>query len=148
MPLNGPAVAPEPFIQLPDPTSNAVFSPDGRYVAYNQRQGDRDQVYVQRYPAGPRTQISVDGGWGPAWSPKGGELFYRSSSGIMAVPIAQGVRGEPPRLLFEYRGRRQADWDVGPDGSRFLVVEAGRRDRINVVQNWFEELKAKVPSAR
>ena len=41
-------------------------------------------------------------------------------------------------------------WDVTADGERFLVshavVEGAARDlELILIQNWFEELKAKVP---
>jgi len=39
-------------------------------------------------------------------------------------------------------------WDVSPDGKRFLMMkEAGSAasTRINIVLNWFEELKQRVP---
>jgi hypothetical protein len=37
-------------------------------------------------------------------------------------------------------------YDVSPDGKRFLMMKAGTgtsTDRVIVVENWFEELKAK-----
>jgi hypothetical protein len=42
------------------------------------------------------------------------------------------------------------DYDVSPDGQRFLMVKAVDQMQapspINVVLNWFEELKQKVPT--
>ena len=43
------------------------------------------------------------------------------------------------------------DYDVSPDGQRFLMVKAGQEQaaaQINVVLNWFEELKQKVPTGK
>ena len=41
-------------------------------------------------------------------------------------------------------------YDVSPDGGRFLMISPGEpttpHTQIVVVQNWFEELKQKVPS--
>jgi hypothetical protein len=37
---------------------------------------------------------------------------------------------------------------VAPDGQRFRVAENARPAQVNVVTNWFEELKAKVPVKR
>jgi hypothetical protein len=41
-------------------------------------------------------------------------------------------------------------YDVSRDGQRFLVVEVNDEERaprrFHLVQNWFEELKAKVPT--
>ena len=61
-----------------------------------------------------------------------------------------------PLTLFEgpYRptGGSLPFYDVSPDGQRFLMLKpvdpAGRDSaptQINVVLNWFEELKQKVP---
>jgi hypothetical protein len=45
-----------------------------------------------------------------------------------------------------------ATWDISPDGKRFLMMkEAGSLSagrvllKINIVLNWFEELKRRVP---
>jgi hypothetical protein len=64
-----------------------------------------------------------------------------------------------PRMLFEgpYLPRTNLpslaampNYDVSPDGQRFLMVKASESAKaaptqINVVLNWFEELKQKVP---
>ena len=43
-------------------------------------------------------------------------------------------------------------YDVSPDGQRFLMIkqseEAAAPTQINVVLNWFEELKQKVPTGK
>jgi hypothetical protein len=43
-------------------------------------------------------------------------------------------------------------YDVSPDGQRFLMVKATEQassaTQINVVLNWFEELKQKVPTGK
>ena len=43
-------------------------------------------------------------------------------------------------------------WDITPDGEQFVMVQPATadnnetaRDRVNIVLNWFEELKARVP---
>jgi len=43
-------------------------------------------------------------------------------------------------------------WDISLDGKRFLMIKeseistaAGPRPKINIVLNWFEELKERVP---
>jgi len=46
-------------------------------------------------------------------------------------------------------------WDIHPDGKRFLIMkppgvtastEVAPRPKINIVLNWFEELKQRVPA--
>jgi hypothetical protein len=48
--------------------------------------------------------------------------------------------------LFERTAYGARNWDVAPDGQRFLVAESTRPAEISIVTNWFEELKAKVPT--
>jgi Tol biopolymer transport system component len=65
---------------------NGRFSPDGNWVAYSSNESGADEVYVQAYSgSGTRNQVSVDGGIGPVWHPKGSELFYQSPTAVMAV---------------------------------------------------------------
>jgi hypothetical protein len=114
-------------------------------------------VYVQPFPGpGGKVQISTDGGTEPVWT-RNGELFYRNGDKMMAVEIATQptLRAGQPRLLFSgpYRGGgASANYDVTPDGQRFLMVkdsaQATTVTQINVVLNWFEELKRRVPAGR
>ena len=82
--------------------------------------------------------------------------FYASSptGQLMAVDITtqptfqQGT----PRVVLEegfrlVAGTQGANYDVSPDGQRFLMVQGGEANltELNVVLNWFEELKARVP---
>jgi len=41
-----------------------------------------------------------------------------------------------------------AYYDVSPDGKRFLVVSDASAAEIQVVTNWFEELKRVAPAAK
>jgi hypothetical protein len=46
-----------------------------------------------------------------------------------------------------------ANYDVSPDGQRFLMLKPRAQEQaaptqINVVLNWFEELKQKVPTGK
>jgi serine/threonine-protein kinase len=128
-----------------------AFSPDGRWVAYESNESGRMEVYVKGYPAGPRTKVSLDGGVGPVWNPRGGELFYQGADAVIAVGIVDGRPVGAPVRLFEHIAEFR-DWDVTPDGQRFLVVEGGDASasppQINVVVNWLGELEARVPVRR
>jgi len=135
-----------PLMKTSERQANGVFSPDGQWIAYDQSTpgGGKGEVYVQAYPTGSRTQVSLEGGAYPLWNPNGAEVFYRTASAVMAVRVASGVRQGPPVQLFEHRFSLYPDWAVGPDG-RFLMVEGARAPEIYVVSNWFEELKRLVP---
>ncbi len=133
------------------------FSPDGRWIAYSSNESGRYEIYVRPYPGpGGKWQISTEGGTEPVWNPKGHELFYRQGQKMFAVDYS----AEPtfsagkPKVLFEgpyvQTPRSFPDYDVSPDGQRFLMLKAPEQGQapspINVVLNWNDELKQKVSS--
>jgi eukaryotic-like serine/threonine-protein kinase len=148
----------QPFLRTPFNESAPRFSPDGRWLAYISDESGRFEIYVQPYPGpGGKWQISTDGGREPAWNPNGRELFYRSGNKMMAVDLATlpSFAAGKPRLLFEGpyipTPLTTSNYDVSPDGQRFLMLKASEQaqaapTQINVVLNWFEELKRRVPS--
>ena len=63
-----------------------VFSPDGRWIAYQSHESGRPEVYVRGFvapgetadaakTAGGQWQVSTAGGIMPAWRPDGRELY-------------------------------------------------------------------------
>jgi serine/threonine protein kinase/Tol biopolymer transport system component len=151
----------QPLLQTPLDEAVARFSPDGHWLAYISNESGRYEVYVQAYPGpGGKYQISTDGGTEPVWNPKGRELFYRNGNKMMAVEITSQptFKAGAPRMLFEGQfepGPFQiANYDVSPDGQRFLMIKPDEQSssssptQIVVVQNWFEELKQKVPTGK
>ena len=145
-----------------------AFSPDGRWLAYGSGVSGRIEIYVQPYPgSGAAELVSIEGGLSPAWNPNGRELFFvgnplpKGKWRMMAVDFAPG---SPPRIgrphtLFEFElgdlGFMCSPlrcYDVAPDGQRFYAVRHGTPPpppvvtHISLIQNWFEELKAKVPA--
>ena len=153
----------ERFLQTPFDEGAPVFSPDGNWLAYSSDETGRREIYVQPYPGpGGKRQISNNGGAEPVWNRNGRELFYRSGDQMMAVEIDQSRDREgagvsftagAPRLLFEgsYLPTPATfpNYDVSPDGQRFLMFKAPEETtaptQINVVLNWFEDLKQRVP---
>ncbi len=132
-----------------------MISADGKWLAYLSDESGREEVYVQSFPGpGGRWQISTEGASEPMWARRGGELFYRNGAKLMSVDIATTpvFTAGRPKLLFEQRyvnniGR--ANYDVSPDNERFLMVEAVGQQlpstRLNVVLEWFAELKRLAP---
>jgi hypothetical protein len=146
-----------PFLKTPFSEGAPVFSPDGNWLAYISDESGRYEVYVQHYPGpGAKYQISTEGGTEPMWNPNGKELFYRSGNKMMAAEVAAhpSFAVGQARLLFEgtyatvaKRVSEGAGYDVSSDGLRFLMdKQSGEATHINVVLNWFEELKRRVPS--
>ena len=150
----------EPLLHTRFRERNAEIAPDGRWIAYQSNESGVDQVYVQPFPGvdAGRWQVSSAGGVKPLWAPSGRELFYLASGGaLMSVPIQPGPAftfGNPTRLLdtsaFANPGAPGRNWDVAPDGQRFLIIKGAEQPQIapqiNVVLNWQEELKRLVPT--
>jgi Tol biopolymer transport system component len=147
----------QPFLRTPFNESAPRFSPDGRWLVYISNESGRNEVYVQPYPGpGGKWQISTEGGTEPVWNPNGRELFYRSEDKMMSVDIATqpAFAAGKPRMLFEGQyvptPLTGPYYDVSPDGQRFLMLKPAEREQaptqINVVLNWFEELKRRVPA--
>jgi Tol biopolymer transport system component/tRNA A-37 threonylcarbamoyl transferase component Bud32 len=148
----------QPFLRTRFNEGAPSFSPDGRWLAYVSDETGRFEVYVQPYPGpGGKWQISTEGGTEPVWNPNGRELFYRSGNKMMAVDAATQTSFSvgSPRMLFEgaYLTTQFTlpYYDVSSDGQRFLMVKPTEQalagpTQINVVLNWFEELKQRVPA--
>lgn len=145
------------FLGTPATEGTPRFSPDGRWLAYVSDESGRPEIYVQPYPGpGGKWQISTDGGMEPAWNPNGRELFYRIGNRMMAVPVTTqpAFSAGRPSMLFEGEylaspfPQTGVTYDVTPDGQRFLMVKDAQTTsaaQINVVVNWFEELRRLVP---
>jgi serine/threonine-protein kinase len=137
--------------------SSPRFSPDDRWIAYNSNESGRWEVYVRAYPGGgQRTRVSSDGGYNPVWSRDSRELFYRNGERFYAVPVSSvsPLTLGAPQIIFtgpylDWGPLDAPEYDVAPDGQRFLVVRVSDEERaprrFHLVQNWFDEVKAKVP---
>ena len=150
---------PQPFITSPNLELYPKFSPDGKWIAYLSDELGPMNVYVSPYPkADVKYLVSEEeGGAQPVWSPDGTELFYRSGNRMMVVSVETDptfLSGRP-EVLFEgtYVTSRISTgnpyYDISPDGQRFLMIksaEGSQSAQINVVLNWFEELKRLVPT--
>ena len=142
---------PFPLLQSEFLEASAVFSPDGRWIAYTSDESGQTNVYVQSFPGtGGKQQVSRDGGGQPVWRADGKELFYLAADGsLMAVPVnvsAQFEAGVPQTLFptgarLNDAGRFGDDGQVyaaTKDGTRFLVVGRRQSDAapLTVVLNW------------
>jgi serine/threonine protein kinase len=143
--------------------SHPHVSPDGRWMAYCSDESGKPEIYVRPFPEVDKGkwQISSSGGNSPLWSPDGRELFYLTGTTTSDAAMRVAVETQPtfksgkPEVLFRgtYVGFYPSDfpWDIHPDGKRFLMMkEAGAASaeggprKINIVLNWFEELKQRV----
>ncbi|HLG56362.1 MAG TPA: protein kinase [Vicinamibacterales bacterium] len=133
---------------------DAAIAPNGSWIAYQSNESGRPEIYVSPFPSvnDSRSQVSRGGGLAPVWSRSGEELFYVApDGGLLSVSVSTKpgfVAGEVKRVFADryiMGGFGRRNYDVSPDGQRFLVIkESG--SHIVVVQNWFEELKRLVPT--
>jgi tRNA A-37 threonylcarbamoyl transferase component Bud32/Tol biopolymer transport system component len=151
LPLGGERKA-YAFLQTRFDERSARFSPNGRWVAYHSNESGSSEVFVRPYPGpGSKWQISPEGGTGPHWSQNDRELFYRNGDKMMAVTVETKptFRAGRPRTLFE--GQLLESYDADFDGKRFLMIKRDPAEsgptRVNVILNWFEEVKRRVQGA-
>ena len=158
----------EPLLQTPFDERNAAISTDGHWMAYESNESGQSQIYVRPFPnvAEARYQISHGGGRTPAWAPNGNTLFFINRASVMAVTVQSTPTlnaGTPiklfdaPSILLDGRfiatGTNRT-YDVSPDGQRLLMIKENARPsegnappvNMIVVLNWFEELRARVPT--
>jgi eukaryotic-like serine/threonine-protein kinase len=153
LPMDGDR-KPQPFLVSSANEEDAVFSPDGRLIAYTSNESGRFEVYVTSFPGpGLKLQVSVDGGTQPRWGADGRELYFRSRETLLGVDIsgAKLQKVSRPRMLTEHAfdagSGLSGNYDVTRDGRRFLMVRDLPRPPIstlNVVVNWFGDLERRM----
>ena len=127
--------------RTPFTESNARLSPDGRWMAYQSTETGRNEILVQPFPgAGPRSQVSVDGGTLPRWRRDGRELFYLASDGsvkMMSVtPNGARLDISSARPLFQMPAVF-GPYETSADGQAFLVnIVVSEAPPITVILNW------------
>ena len=141
------------------------FSPDRRWLAYQSNDAKTSGVLVESFPTSGRpNQIAMRGvatPHHPFWSRDGKELFYLPGPNqfafvrITTQPAFSANNPESlPRGTFLEGGPSvPRNMDVLPDGRFVGIVDLAQSEsgdltapRINVVLNWFEELKRLVPT--
>jgi Tol biopolymer transport system component len=155
---DGTPQEPEPFVATQGIDAFPMFSPDGRWIAYMSDESGRWEIYVRPYPGpGGKWQISTGGGLTPRWSRNGQELLYREGSKWFAVSIdSEGgtLRLGRVELLLEGPYVSLApfpDYDVTADGERFVLLSGDDNmpvpafTQLNVILNWFDEVRELAP---
>jgi Tol biopolymer transport system component len=127
-----------------------AVSPDGHWVAYQEEDSGRPEVYVTSFPTpGGKTQVSVNGGSEPRWRRDGKELFYIAPGDkLTAVDVIPGARvqfGIPHELFPMPEHASGILWlDSGifeafDNGQHFLIhehVDITAHQPVRVLLNW------------
>jgi len=121
----------------------AVFSPDGKWLAYASDESGRMEVYVRPFlREGSQWQVSSGGAELVGWS-AAGEIFIVSSGALMAVRV--DISGSTPRFsvpseLFRIGNETGLDVrDITRDGKRFLVSRSAvlrKKNSHSMIVNW------------
>ncbi len=139
-----------PLVEGEADASQAVFSPDGQWVAYQSDEADQPDVYLRRTDGQLNARrLSANGGIFPLWRRDGKELFYVAPGGkVMSVRLRLGevVEAERPQHLFTVDSQWLLDdrftffnspIDVSADGERFLVSVTRRGlTPLTLIRNW------------
>ena len=147
----------KPFLATQFREGAPVFSPDGKWIAYVSDESGRFELYVRPFPGpGEKVPISVDGGNEPVWPRNSRQLFYRVGDAMMTVDVetTPTFSAGKPRKLFDTAYERSIalwpNFDASADGKRLLMIKrenpSPAATHINVVLNWLEELKSRVPT--
>jgi Tol biopolymer transport system component len=139
---------PKPYVRAPFDQTEARFSPDNRWVAYESNDSGRAEIYIQAFPnARDKFPVSIGGGTFPEWGEGGRELYYVSNDRkLMAVALAfsaSGPQASRPRELFPVPPTiAGAPFAAAADGRRFLTTAARSTSQpLTVVVNWAALMK-------
>jgi Tol biopolymer transport system component len=152
----GTDTAPTPLVATAFTETSPALSFDGRWLAYCSNESGKNEIYVVPFPGAHAAKwaVSSHGGTEPQWSHSGSELFYRDGFGSL---VAVEVKTTPTfslgrsTVLFPAGGFYSfplvaSQYAISTDDQRFLMIRqqaASVPDKLIVVENWFEELRAK-----
>jgi Tol biopolymer transport system component len=140
--------------------NGAVFSPDGKWLAFLSDESGKAEIYVQAIDrsddslrvTGERFLISREGAQCLRWRKDARELYYLGLDGqVYAVPLSFGpaaVHAGKPEALFTIDAEARStlhsvvSFDVSADGSRFVIpsITPGENSTLVVLQDWESQL--------
>ena len=139
---------PYPLLETRFSEVGARLSPDGKWIASVSDEGGTGtpEVYVRPVALEGGRLVIGAGKWGiftgggrlPLWRKDGRVLFFQRLNSMMSVTVkpGPGFTFDTPKVLFE---KSALNFDVAPDGSRFLAVIPERdssQEPLMVVVNW------------
>jgi len=145
LPMDGSE--PKPILTTPTVETNPVFSPDGRWFAYQSNESGVSEIYAMPFPGpGRKWQISTDGGLAPRWLDAGEILYFDTESQFHSVKVTVGndtLGVDKPQLLFA--DAFFEDYSPARDGKRILMATGTQQVApvpLTLVVNWTAALKS------
>lgn len=133
---------PFPIVQTPFIDTNPSVSPNDNWMADQNNESGRMEIYLTPFPGGgARWQVSTNGGADVQWRGDGKELYFLDpSDNLMAVNV-DGSGAAPklgtPHLLFQAIGvQRQIGTFVAAKDEKKFLVNSGARNRERSRQAW------------
>ena len=137
-----------PFFESAATEANPVFSPDGRYLAFESNESGKNEVVIVPYPShSGKWQISSGGGSNPIWSPSGKEIYFTQGATIFSVEIHPGnvFDYSAPKKMLDLPSDAAYVSNISPDGKKFLMVTLPYKElntsEFTLVTNWFQEVR-------
>jgi serine/threonine-protein kinase len=151
---------PEPYLQTPFDERSAMFSPDGRWIAYVSNESGSYQVFVRAFPdKGGKWQISNSSGFLPIWSRNGHELFFHTEDNQIMVAsyreqgdsfIADKPRAWSDKTIANV-GVLTPNYDLAPDGKSVAALMPAQtaeaqnaQSHVIFLENFFDEVRRRV----
>jgi len=141
-----------PLLRAKYPQWGTAFSPDGKRIAFVSIESGRPEIYVQAFESTPaphvsgeKRLVSRDGAWLVRWrGDNGSELFFVGLDNSLQTVAVRGPEFSEPKVLFQIRGApqygttRDFQFDVSPDGQRFIMPTTGlvAPPPLTVIENW------------
>jgi serine/threonine-protein kinase len=126
--------------------ASAVFSPDGRWVAYASSESGKAEIYLTPFNRGTgKWQVSRDGGTNPVWVSGTNEIFFLAADNTLTTVSVKEDAGSlkigVPNRLFRIPGAGY--FDVPARAQKILVGISGvpKTRPVHLVVNWAAELK-------
>jgi Tol biopolymer transport system component len=156
----------KPLLDLTEQVAEPSLSPNGQWLLYYEYRdvGAADaEVDIRPFPDVRQQRRPVGPGVHPVFSADGAEIFVFDGAGLSVVPVQSSpFRVGSPRKLFRGQfwygvagptGALGRAWDVDSKNDRFLMITMPAADssgapaqaEIDVVINWLEELRQRVP---
>ncbi len=149
---------PVAFLRSPFSERAPHLAPDGKMVVFLSDEAGGSQLWMRDFPVPEgKWNISPSDSRAPRWSPDGKFVyFWRGGSPLDTLFRARiertpSVVVKAPEVVFAMDADGTDNWDLHPDGRRFIVAVAGgaqvptaanaRPSRYLILLNWFGELR-------
>ena len=149
---------PVAFLKSPFNEREPHLSPDRRMIAFTSDETGGQQVWMRDFPV-PQGKWNLSRGdaRAPRWSPDGKFVYFWRGGAPLDTLFRTRIERTPtvvvhaPEVVVVMDADGTQNWDLHPDGRRFIVAVAGgaetptaataRQSRYLILPNWFGELR-------